>query len=130
MLAIAAQEDNPTHTTSRSTTAQKSLLNPEESRMLFTTSRLPGSPLLVVGRTAASRPVPPPKASRRIWPTLLELFMKSISASIVVLAGAMVFAFGTFEDHSDTEVFTKLVGAVLSLIGLIGWVSCLKGEPY
>ena len=55
--------------------------------------------------------------------------MKSISASIVVLAGAMVFASGTFEDHSDTQIFVKFVGGLLSFVGLIGWVTCLKREP-
>ena len=51
--------------------------------------------------------------------------MKAISAAIIVLAGAAIFIAGTFNSHSDTQVFVCGVGLVLCLAGLVGWVVTL-----
>lgn len=49
--------------------------------------------------------------------------MKSISAAIVILAGTLCFAAGAFVKHGDTSTFVMLVGGVVALIGLWGWVT-------
>jgi hypothetical protein len=55
--------------------------------------------------------------------------MKAISASIVVLAGAIVYAAGSLTGHGDTQVVTCLIGAVVLLIGLYGWfLACARKD--
>lgn len=54
--------------------------------------------------------------------------MKSISASIVVLAGSMAFALGGLIGHSDTSTFVMLAGGALAVYGLVRWHMLLK-EP-
>ncbi len=51
--------------------------------------------------------------------------MKSISASIIVLAGAILVASGAHVHHSDTQVVVNLIGAALGLIGLGAWIVSL-----
>jgi len=48
--------------------------------------------------------------------------MKAISASIVVLAAAILLATGSYIQHSDTKLFVQAVGCVVGLIGLGVWV--------
>lgn len=52
--------------------------------------------------------------------------MKSLSASIVVLAGTIVFTAGAFIRHDQTAVFVMLVGGAISVLGLLGWAYSLK----
>jgi hypothetical protein len=47
--------------------------------------------------------------------------MKAISASIVVVAGAILFSVGQMLNHPDSGLVTCLVGAAIGIIGLIGW---------
>ena len=46
---------------------------------------------------------------------------KHISASIIVLAGAMLILGGSYIRHADTKLFVQVVGCLFSAIGLIGW---------
>lgn len=52
--------------------------------------------------------------------------MKSISASIIVLAAAILLAGGSHIQHSDTKLFVQVVGCGVGLIGLWGWFACRK----
>jgi hypothetical protein len=55
--------------------------------------------------------------------------MKSISASIIVLSGAIVLSAGGLVTHSDTSLFMMFAGGIVGLIGLYGWwVSVQKNE--
>jgi hypothetical protein len=59
------------------------------------------SPLLVVGRPAAKRPVPPPAAARRTWPTTPCLISRPSSVFVA-----------NFEDGhiaEDAHINTKMV---------------------
>jgi hypothetical protein len=47
--------------------------------------------------------------------------MKAISASIVVLAGAILLAVGSLVQHADTKLFVQVVGSVVGGIGLGAW---------
>jgi len=51
--------------------------------------------------------------------------MKLISASIIVLAGA-VLVIGSSRFTSDTQTFVEVFGCVVTLIGLGGWCYRLK----
>jgi hypothetical protein len=51
--------------------------------------------------------------------------VKSISASIIVLAGLMCFGLGVFVNHDDTQVFVCGVGLFVASIGLLGWIATL-----
>jgi len=52
--------------------------------------------------------------------------MKSISASILVLSGAILLAAGSFVSHSQTQGFLQTVGCVIGLIGLVVWFWSVK----
>lgn len=52
--------------------------------------------------------------------------MKSLSASIVVLAGVVCFAGGAFIRHGDTQLFVCGVGLVVIVAGLAGWFVSLR----
>ena len=47
--------------------------------------------------------------------------MKAISASIIVLASAILIAGGSSIQHGDTRLFVQIVGFVFAVIGLGGW---------
>ena len=47
--------------------------------------------------------------------------MKAISASIVVLAAAVLIAVGSLAQHNDTQIFVMTVGCGVGLIGLSSW---------
>jgi hypothetical protein len=51
--------------------------------------------------------------------------MKAISASIIVLAGALTFAIGATIMHSDTQLAVCIVGAVLGIGGIYAWIPFL-----
>jgi len=54
--------------------------------------------------------------------------MKSISASIIVLAAAILLVGGSHIQHNDTKLFVQVVGCVAGLIGLGGWFVSLKPD--
>ena len=47
--------------------------------------------------------------------------MKAISASIVILAAAILLVGGSHVPHSDTRLFVQFVGCAVGLLGLYGW---------
>ena len=54
--------------------------------------------------------------------------MKSISASIIVLAAAILLVGGSHIQHNDTKLFVQMVGCGVGLIGLGGWFVSLKHD--
>ena len=52
--------------------------------------------------------------------------MKAISASIVILAAAVLIAGGSHISHNDTKVFVQVVGCGLGLAGLAAWFAGFK----
>jgi hypothetical protein len=52
--------------------------------------------------------------------------MKSISASIVVLSGAIMLVGGSFIQHDQTQAFLQLIGGTVGFIGLVAWFRTLK----
>ena len=52
--------------------------------------------------------------------------MKSISASIVVLAAAILIVGGSHVKHVDTQLFVQIVGCGVGVIGLWGWFVSFK----
>ena len=52
--------------------------------------------------------------------------MKAISASIIVLAAAILITGGSHIAHSDTQLFVQVLGCVVGIVGFIGWFSTLK----
>ena len=52
--------------------------------------------------------------------------MKPISASIIVLAAAILLVGGSHIQHSDTKLFVQVVGCAVGLIGLGGWFVSLR----
>ena len=51
---------------------------------------------------------------------------KSLSASIIVLAGAILLLGGSFIQHSDTKLFVQFVGCLIGAIELVGWFLSLS----
>ena len=47
--------------------------------------------------------------------------MKSISAAIIVLSGAIILATGSLVKHFDTQSFLQLLGGAIGLYGLVKW---------
>lgn len=54
--------------------------------------------------------------------------MKAISASIIVLAAAVMISVGSHVQHNDTKAFVQFVGCVVGLIGLTSWYAAMKHE--
>lgn len=54
--------------------------------------------------------------------------MKSISASMVLLAAAILIVGGSYIPHSDTRLFVQVVGCAVGLISLGGWFVTLKDK--
>ena len=54
--------------------------------------------------------------------------MKSISASIIVLAAAILILGGSYIQHDDTKLFVQITGYVIGVIGLRGWFIALKSS--
>jgi len=52
--------------------------------------------------------------------------MKAISASIIILAAAILLVGGSHIQHSDTKLFVQIVGFGVGLIGLGGWFVSFK----
>lgn len=48
--------------------------------------------------------------------------MKSISASIIVLTAGILILGGSHIQHSDTKLFVQIVGCIVGVIGLGGWL--------
>ena len=47
--------------------------------------------------------------------------MKALSASIIVLAAAVLLTGGSHIQHADTKLFVQIVGCVVGLVGLASW---------
>ena len=47
---------------------------------------------------------------------------KPISASIIVLASAVLIVGGSHVQHGDTRLFVQIVGCIVGVIGLAGWL--------
>jgi hypothetical protein len=54
--------------------------------------------------------------------------MKSLSASIIVLAGALTFAIGATIQHGDTQTVVCIVGIALGILGLGAWALALLSK--
>jgi drug/metabolite transporter (DMT)-like permease len=52
--------------------------------------------------------------------------MKSISASIIVVAGVALILGGAQIQHGDTKTFVQAVGCVVGALGLWGWFVTIK----
>jgi hypothetical protein len=63
-----------------------------------------------------------------IAPSSIRQNMKSISASIIVLAGAAVILGSAHIQHGDTRTFVQSVGCVVAAVGLWGWFKTLKEQ--
>ena len=56
--------------------------------------------------------------------------MKSISASIIALAGAVIFSAGSLKEHADTEIAVCIVGALVAVEGLRAWFRAVsRNDP-
>jgi hypothetical protein len=48
---------------------------------------------------------------------------KHLSAAIIVLAGAVLLLGGSWLiRHADTKLFIQVVGCIVGVVGLVGWV--------
>lgn len=54
--------------------------------------------------------------------------MKAISASIIVLAAAILIVGGSHIQHSDTKAFVQVVGCIVGVIGLGGWLITVRDK--
>jgi hypothetical protein len=54
--------------------------------------------------------------------------MKHISASIIVLAAAILIVGGAHIQHDDTKLFVMVVGCGVGLVGLWGWFVGFKDK--
>ncbi len=52
--------------------------------------------------------------------------MKAISASIVILSAAILITGGSLVPHADTKLFVQTVGSLVGLLGVGGWVACMR----
>ena len=52
--------------------------------------------------------------------------MKSISASIIVVAGTVLILGSSYIQHGDTKLFVQIVGCVVCAIALWGWFQTIK----
>lgn len=54
--------------------------------------------------------------------------MKSISASIVILAGVSAMTASGFISHGDTQAFVGIMGGLFALAGLAVWIWSLQHD--
>lgn len=47
--------------------------------------------------------------------------MRTVSASIVVLAGALILSIGSMVSHGDTQATLQLIGGAVGGYGLVVW---------
>jgi hypothetical protein len=52
--------------------------------------------------------------------------MKSVSASLVLLSGALILTGGSFVAHDQTQGFLQFVGVAIGLVGLAAWFKTFK----
>lgn len=57
-----------------------------------------------------------------------ERSMKAISASIIVLAAAILLVGGSYIQHDHTQSFVQIVGCAVGLVGLGGWFVSFKDK--
>ena len=48
--------------------------------------------------------------------------MKEMSASIVVVAAAIMITGGASVEHDDSRLFVQGIGCVVGILGLFGWI--------
>jgi hypothetical protein len=74
-------------------------------------------------------PVQSPRSSTllpEVLPNADQTAVKCISASIVVLAAAILIVGGSHVRHSDTALFVQAVGCGVGALGLWGWFVSFK----
>jgi hypothetical protein len=54
--------------------------------------------------------------------------MKAISASIVVLAGAIILCAAALCQHDDTNSVIGMVGFLVAVVGISGWIGAIIGK--
>jgi hypothetical protein len=54
--------------------------------------------------------------------------MKAISASIVVLSGAVILSVGACIRHGDTSIVICLIGSLVGAAGIAGWIGAMIGK--
>lgn len=52
--------------------------------------------------------------------------MRSLSAAIVVAVAAALLVVGAFVTHDDTALFIQIVGCIVGVVGLGGWLVTLR----
>jgi len=52
--------------------------------------------------------------------------MRSLSAAIVVAVAAAFLLIGAFVTHDDTALFIQVVGCIVGVVGLGGWLMTLR----
>lgn len=52
--------------------------------------------------------------------------MKSVSAAIIVVVAAALLFGGAFITHDDTALFIQVVGCIVGLVGIAGWLMTLR----
>ena len=67
-----------------------------------------------------------PLNSNAIEPDDPRPIMKHISASIIVVAGAVIIHGASHISHMDQQMFVILAGCVVCAAGLAGWFAGLK----
>ena len=55
-----------------------------------------------------------------------QTIMKSLSASIIVLAAAGLIFGGSYIRHGDTGLFVQIAGVAFAVAGFTGWFAVLK----
>lgn len=64
--------------------------------------------------------------SSGVRPHWHDFAMKSISASIIVLAAAGLIVGGSYIQHSDSKLFVQVVGCVFGAVGLGVWFVSIR----
>jgi hypothetical protein len=54
--------------------------------------------------------------------------MKSISASIVALSGAVLLSAGAVNNYNDASGLVAIFGFLVSVAGLAGWIGAMIGK--
>jgi hypothetical protein len=54
--------------------------------------------------------------------------MKAISASIVVLAGAIILCAAALNQHGDTSSLIGVFGFLVAVVGISGWIGAIIGK--
>ncbi|WP_182870924.1 hypothetical protein [Stieleria mannarensis] len=52
--------------------------------------------------------------------------MKTVSAAIIVVVAAALLSGGAFIVHDDTALFIQVVGCIVGIVGIAGWLMTLR----